>query len=248
MDIEDGGIREISRPSFPVVTESFELSGRGTTWGRDDEDFLFVEQHGDDYELRASPPSGPSRLLRTFHEELPSSIAVNEDRIAYEWGPMDRRSVALARAGEPDVRMVFTFRGYLESITWSRDGRRLALTAYQIPDGQEGVGSPELTVLDFDPAGNVIGEPRVLSTPDMGWWSPHWLPNGLGLLVVGNDGNIWRVSLDAGVRPIPVTGDLSDPVWWFQLSPDGRSIAYKRFTLQGSSIWRVELGDALVGR
>ncbi len=247
MDLEDGGIREISEPSFPVVTGSFELSGRGTTPGQDDEDFLFVEQHGDDYELRASPPSGPSRLLRTFREELPSSIAVNKDRIAYEWGSMDRRSVALARAGEPEAQMVLTFRGYLESITWSRDGRRLALTAYQIPDGQGGVGNPELMVLDFDPAGSVIGEPKVLNTPDMVWWSPHWLPNGRGLLVVGDDGNIWRVSLDAGVRPVPVTGDLTGGAWLFRISPDGGSIAYTKTTLQGSSIWRVDLGEALAG-
>ena len=36
---------------------------------------------------------------------------------------------------------------------------------------------------------------------------------------------------------------LNDP----QISPDGRSIAYTRGTLHGSSIWRVDLGDALAG-
>jgi len=257
LDIENGGTREISRPSFPVVTESFEVSGRGTTWGRDDDDFLFVEQNGDAYELRGFPPTGPSRLLRTFRRGLPASIGVYENRIAYVWGPdgstnfLDRQSsVELAIVGDTEAQMVLTFRGLIESVTWSRDGRCLALKAYRMPENQESPGfpSPELIVLEFDSAGNVIGEPAVLTPPDMYWWSPHWLPNGRGLLVVGNDGNIWRVSLDAGVRPVPVTGDLSDSVWWFKISPDGRSIAYTKNILQGSSIWRVDLGEALVGK
>jgi Tol biopolymer transport system component len=247
MNLENGGIREISHPNSPVVRKSLELAGRGTTWWQDGEDFLFVEQHGSDYELRASPPSGPSRLLRTFRGELPATMGVNEDWIAYEWGPMASRSVVLARAGETETRMLITFRGYLESVSWSRDGRRLAFTAYRMPGDQETPSGPELMVLDVDPSGNVIGEPKVLNVPDMHWWSPHWLPNGRGLLVVGNDGNIWQVSLDADVRPVPVTGDLTDPVWWFQISPDGRSIAYTKNILQGSSIWRVDLGDILGG-
>ena len=245
LDLRDGQIQAMNEPTYPAVLTSFELSGRGTAWFQDNGDFLYVERHGPDYELRASPPSGPSRLLRTFPGELPGFIAVSEDRIAYEWGPMARRSVALARVGEAEPKMLFTFRGYLESVTWSQDGTRLAMTAYRIPEGQDGVGKPELIMLEVDPSGNVMGEPKVLDAPDMVWWSPHWLPNGRGLLVVGDDGNIWQVSMEADVRPVPVTGDLSDPVWWFQISPDGRSIAYTKNILQGSSIWRVDLGDAL---
>jgi hypothetical protein len=101
--------------------------------------------------------------------------------------------------------------------------------------------------MEIDPSGAVIGEPMALETPDMVWWSPQWLPNGRGLLVSGDDGNIWRISLEPGARPVAITSDLPDPVWWFLIAPDGRSIAYTRNILKGSSIWRVDLGDALAG-
>ena len=87
--------------------------------------------------------------------------------------------------GSGNRRCCSRFRGYLESVTWSQDGTRLAMTAYRIPEGQDGVGKPELMMLEVDPSGNVMGEPKVLDAPDMVWWSPHWLPNGRGLLVVG---------------------------------------------------------------
>jgi Tol biopolymer transport system component len=246
LDIEEGKIREVSQASVPVVVSSLELSGRGTTWWRDDEDFLYVEQRGGDYDLMASPPSGPSRLFRTFHGELPATIAVREDLIAYEWGGMAERSVALARVGDSEPRMLMTFRGYLESITWSHEGRRLAFTAYRMPGGQEDPGHPELVVMELDGDGRLAGEPTVLTTPDIAWWSPHWLPDGRGLLIVGG-GKIWRVSLEPGVDPVPITADLTGYVLWPHISPDGRHMAYGRNTLRGSSIWQVGLGEVLSG-
>jgi Tol biopolymer transport system component len=246
LDIAEGGSREVSRSSVPVVLEGVELSGRGTTWWRDDDDFLYVERHGGDFDLMASTPSGPYRLLRRFQGELPATVAVNEDWIAYEWGPMARRSVALARVGDSAPRMLMTFPGRLESITWSHDGRRLAFTAYRRLEGREPPVRPELMIMELDGAGNLMGEPTVLTTPDIAWWSPHWLPGGRGLLLVGG-GNIWKVSLDPGVDPVPITDDVEGNVFWPHISPDGRYMAYETSTLRGSSLWRVGLGEALSG-
>jgi Tol biopolymer transport system component len=247
LDLADGGTREITDSLFLPEEMPFELSGRGTAWGRDGEDFLYVERHTDRFELRASPPTGPSRLLRTFRGKLPDFIAVHEDRIAFEWGPMDRRSVMFARAEDDEPRALLTLRGYLEWVTWSPDGRRLAVTTYDMPPDGESPEPAELRVMEIDPSGEIVGEPTVLGTPDMVWWSPQWLPSGRGLLVSGNDGNIWRVSTEPEALPVAITADLPDPVWWSRISPDGRSIAYARNIFQGSSIWRVDLGDMLAG-
>ena len=66
-------VRRISDGETRVLTESYV---RGLRPGRevlgpggavtDGEDFLFLERHGDQIELRSSPPEGPSRLIRSF--------------------------------------------------------------------------------------------------------------------------------------------------------------------------------------
>lgn len=252
LDLDDGRAREITRHLAAV---GIEFSGRGSARSRDGDDFLYIEQRGERFDLRASPPGGPPRLLRTFHGELPASIAVCEDRIAYRQpqseparqgsGSEKQSSLMLARAGDDETRTLLTVpgRGSLESPTWSPDGRRLAVKVYRTPPGARRYETLELLVLKIDPSGDVIGEPIVLETPDGYWWGPKWLPSGRGVLVVG-DGTVWRVSAEPGVRPVAIT---DDSVWDFEISTDGRSIAYIRADLRGSSIWRVDLGDALAG-
>ncbi len=105
----------------------------------------------------------------------------------------------------------------------------------------------ELLVLAVGSSGEVLGEPRVLDTPENRvFWSPRWLPDDHSLLIP--TGNVWRVSVDPGTRPVNVTSDLDlhgSGVYRaeFRLSPDGRFIAYAGEAFRGSSIWRVDLGD-----
>jgi Tol biopolymer transport system component len=244
MDLEHGATREISADFFLPEWTSSQLSGRGGVLWRDGDDFLYVERHGDRFELRAAPADGPSRLLRTFDNELPYMVAVYDDRVAYGVsGPDGYKYLMLARAGDDEVREVLTVRGALESYTWSPDGRRLTVAAYRRlpPDVLE------LLSLEVTASGEVAGDPTVLDTPDAFWWSPRWLPNGQGLLVQDEVGEVWRISLQPGVRPVPITGDLpaDHEVWDFRISPDGQYIAYARSIFRGSSIWRIDLGDAL---
>ncbi len=60
---------------------------------------------------------------------------------------------------------------------------------------------------------------------------------------------IWHISTEPGARPVEITADLPYHVnnASFRMSPDGRSIAYAAGIFRGSSIWRVDLGDALAG-
>jgi Tol biopolymer transport system component len=258
LDLGDGRAREITRQHAPA---GIELSGRGSAGNRDGDDFLYIEHRGERFELQASAPSGPSRLLRTFRGELPASIAVCDDRIAYRQPQSEparqgseseeQSSLMLARAGDDEPRALLTLpgRGYLESPTWSPDCRRLAVKVYRMPPGAKLWEALELLVLEIDPSGHVIGEPTVLETPDRYWWGPKWLPSGRGLLVSTDDGNVSRISTEPEVLPVNITGDVADPLYAgaFQISPDGQFIAYARTIFRGSSIWRVDLGDVPAG-
>jgi len=252
LDIGAGAARAITDDFFLPDFTTFGLTGRGGIQWRDGDDFLYVEQHGDRFDLRALPPSGASRLLRTFQDAPPPEIAVFGDRIAYKLSrdvsaDERRNSLVLARAGSGESHAILSIRGVFESPTWSPDGRYLTVDAFErSADGAS--DSLELLVLDVDPSGEVIGEPTVLDTPDgPWWWSPRWLPDGRGLLVQTEDGRIWRVSTEPGIRPVDVTADLppNHTAWDFHVSPGGRSIAYARNIFRSSSIWRVDLGGAL---
>ncbi len=249
LDLQGGDTREVTENLVPDW-DSFELSGRGGVHWRDGDEFLYVERQGDRLELWTVPAAGSPRLLHTFHDTFPYMISVYDDRIAYVAGrtvPADEgRSLMLARAGDEQARALLTVRGFLEFATWSPDGSHLTVDTYRLPPGPP--SRLELLAFEMDPSGVVLGEPTVLDTPDdVWWWSPRWLPNGRGLLVQGEDGNVWRISSEPGVRPVPITGDLPDnhEVWDFRISPDGGYIAYARSIFQGSSIWRIDLGDAL---
>jgi dipeptidyl aminopeptidase/acylaminoacyl peptidase len=259
-DLEQGDVRIVTEDFLLPDQMPFELSGRGGVLWRDGGEFLFVERERDQFEVRGVSSDGPSRLLRTFDGNLPGSIAVRGEWIAYSHGdpnPNTREegasvSVMLVRAGDGPAREIMAFhQGVLESFAWSPDGNRLALDTWNVePDQPPPPWGLQLLVLEIDASGEVIGEPILLDGPEGFWsWSPRWLPDGRGLLVQGEDGNVWRISSQPGGRPVEVTEALppNNEVWDFRVSPDGRFIAYARGIFRGSSIWRVDLGEALTG-
>ncbi|KPK76542.1 MAG: hypothetical protein AMS25_17315 [Gemmatimonas sp. SM23_52] len=253
-DLETRETRVITEDLLLPDRMSFELSGRGGVHWRDGDEFLYVERHGDRFEVRAVPADGPSRLLRAFHGVLPYSVAAYGDRIAFiDPDPSSKADkdiyLMLARVGDEQAHPVLTVRGVLESANWSPDGTRLAVDVYRrsSPSGNP-VGVLELLVFEVNTSGEVVGEPTVLDTPDdVWWWSPRWLPNGQGLLVQDEVCDVWRISSEPGVRPVKITGDFPSNhlVCDFRISPDGQFIAYPRTIFRGSSIWRVDLGDVV---
>ncbi len=49
-------------------------------------------------------------------------------------------------------------------------------------------------------------------------------------------------------EPVSVSEEEEGTIHDFVLSPDGRHVAYAPYLSLGSSLWLVDLGDALVGR
>jgi Tol biopolymer transport system component len=57
--------------------------------------------------------------------------------------------------------------------------------------------------------------------------------------------DVWLFSIREGEQPVAITRDENSEFWYYQLSPDGRYIAYQGEIKRGSSLWLIDLGDAL---
>jgi Tol biopolymer transport system component len=252
IDLDDGGVREISRQPLWDRYRTFNPSRVGAL-------FLYAERFEDRFEFRAVHPDMESILLRSFPaDEFPPLIDVHDKRIAFTKPSGDSTSLFVAWAGKTDAKRVLTVEGRLSSRgsaapSWSPDGSLLAL-AYSAPDA----GDTDVLLVELTSAAEMVGEPRTLSLEPgpLWWWNLTWLPDGSGFVINGfgadraggpRGTNIWLVSLDPGTEAVPLTADDPNDTWAFSLSPDGRYLAYSSDVHAGSSVWRVELGDVLTG-
>jgi Tol biopolymer transport system component len=235
---------ELSRNVF--LASSMRLSGAGGIHCRDGDDFLFFEKREGHYLLVASLPQGPARVMRTFADKLPRSVAVHGNRIAYVQNSGEEDSLFLATAGNETARRLLKLQGILDMVVWSPSGRRMAAGHFDRSIGYhfDPLGR-DLIVFEVRPSGEIRGEPRRYSVPAGTWWNPRWLPNGRGILVNGLDANVWLIPLDPNARPVAITQDDPNSVWLYKLSPDGRYIAYPGERELGSSIWLLKLEEPL---
>lgn len=248
--IEGDGSWELSHVQNFVqrMNDQMAPTGAGGTIGRDGEYFLYYEKQNDRFELHASPPRGPSRRLWTFGEKPPRSVAVNGERIAWVENTETQASLYLAVAADAGPRCILSRQGMLDMAVWSRAGDKIAVYYF---DPRRSTGKNwdpvgrDLVVLEVDREGKLVGTPRSYSIPAGHWWNPRWLPDGRKILVSGMDGNVWLVPLEQGARPVAITGDDPNGVWIYQLSPDGRNIAYPSSVQRESSIWLLELEQPL---
>jgi Tol biopolymer transport system component len=249
LDLETGLAREVSRALWGDYVRHNLVDGG--------EQFLYAEDHGDLLELRAIRPTGLSRLLRSFApEEFPNGFALHGDRMAFTRRSGGETSLFIAVAGRDDIRRVFTHPGQIADVgmwrpEWSPDGAMLALSYTETPS-EPGLHADgfEIMLVRLTPEGELVGDPRILTLePGPKWWyALQWLPDASGFLVLGMgagsgiiDTDIWLVSLDPGVAPVALTADDPGSVWHFELSPDGKYVAYSSETPVGGSIWKVEL-------
>lgn len=213
--------------------------GPGGTWAAH-EDLYFLERHGERLDVKAWRAPGEVRTLRSLPAALlgRTNVAVHGDRVAWQQERGDSIDVMIAEGPEtPPRRLLSMAMTSSNEISFSNDGRLMALHFARGP------GAPDLMAF-VDPTGAML--PRIVDTGLSYWYWPRWLPDNSGVLVIGGgagaEAHVVRIPTADGGQPVYIT--RADPAskWGFELSPDGRFIAYPGEIWKGSSVWRVNVG------
>ncbi|MCK5653464.1 MAG: PD40 domain-containing protein, partial [Gemmatimonadetes bacterium] len=220
-------VRSMANGEDRVITnslfyhEAFRLVGPGGTSNTAGDEFLYLERNGDQVELRATPPVGPSRLLRSFSlAEGKWAKGVFGDRVAYAAAdgepllpglPPGRIVVAQGPGGIP--REVASPESVtFDDIVWSPDGRWIAATTFVIAEPVE-ESEIKVLVVGVGPDGEVTVPARLIDNPTTGSaWDLRWLPDGSAVTLYGQSlpdfaFDIWLVPVQNGGRPQKLTRD-----------------------------------------
>ena len=233
-----GGSRHVITESAPGHNMLFP-HGPGGTWAAHEE-LYFLERRGDWLDIKGWRGPGEERTLHSLPASLlgRTNFAVHGNRVAWQQERGDSVDLMIADGENAEHRRLLTMYGMsgTNEISFSNDGKLLALHY------SRGPGSPDLMAL-VDPSG--VAPPRIVDTGLSYWYWPRWMPDDSGVLVVGGgagaEAHIVRIPLAEGAKPVNVT--QSDPAskWGFEVSPDGRFIAYPGEIWKGSSVWRINL-------
>jgi TolB protein len=128
----------------------------------------------------------------------------------------------------------------VDSMAWSPDGARLAVTLFNEP------GPTQIALIPVDTAGRQLS--RMLTDLPGGALDPAWAPDGSWVAFAGREGyavEIYAVQPD-GSSPTRLTSDgvlARSPVW----SPDGHSVAYLSNKTGYFEIWAVDVAPDASG-
>ncbi|NIR45957.1 MAG: hypothetical protein GWN99_16080 [Gemmatimonadetes bacterium] len=222
------------------------IAGRGGGPSSRDE-FIYLERNGERVELRAASFDGPSRLLRTFPSTFGTGmrpvIGVADDRVVWTENAGDATAVMLAEGPDGAPRELARVPALFADLVWSPDERWIAGSVFR----SEGSG---IILLAMTPDGELASEPRFIAVPILVGWDLRWMPDSQALTIMSQSlpsgkTNVWLVPIHEGEEPVAITEDETSEFWFTQRSPDGRYIAYPAQVQRGSSLWMVDLGDAL---
>lgn len=240
----DGRTRQVTSARYTPPRTG--LSDRGGLPSHGDT-FIYLERGDQALELRAASFDGPSRLLRTFPTDYATgirAIGVYGDRVAWTETVDGETVVMLAEGPDGAARELARTRAALAELVWSPDGRRIAAAAYLSSTGFR------VMFLDLTADGQVESGPRLVESSMVVGWGIRWLPEGRAVTLIAQSmptwgADVWLVPVGEGGTPVALTRDEAADIWFYQLSPDGRYVAYPGEVGRGSSLWMVDLGDAL---
>jgi Tol biopolymer transport system component len=251
-------VRRLADGHTRVITRAAYVSHSVYSWGSpgatgpggahtNGDEFLYFERRGDRLDLWASAPEGPSRMLRSFPIDYfgRTGFGVHGNRVAYTARRGDSTAVFVAEGRNGTPRHLFSMAGSFTQPVWSHDGRWLAFS-YDSPGPPPRHG---VLLVGVSANGTVAVSPRIVEVGGEGW-QIQWLPDDHALTVMaltpGSDQTqVFLVSLREGEPPVALTRDDPSTRWGYELSPDGRYVAYPAEISRGSSLWLVDLGEVL---
>lgn len=242
--VADGRTRQVTNSRYTPPRTG--LSDRGG-WTSHGDAFLYLERGDRELGLRAASFDGPSRLLRTFPADYATgiqAIGVNGDRVAWTETADGETLVMLAEGPDGAARELARTPAALAELVWSPDGRWIAAAAYLSSNAFR------VMLLRLTPDGQVETGPRLVESPMAVGWGIRWLPDSQAFTIIAQSlptwgTDVWLVPVGGGEAPVALTRDETADFWFYQLSPDGRYIAYPGTVGRGSSLWMVDLGEAL---
>ena len=227
------------------ITDSLPGAQISPAWAPDGRRLAFVSYDSAGASIVTMPPTGGDvRRLRSFSYDggipLAPKWSPDGSQIAFEQGD----SVLVMAADGSGLTLLARVRD-VHSLAWSPDGRWLAGVRENSAFAYSGSGFGNLaasTVFVVPAAG---GTPVMVSDSTTLNLSPAWLPDGKALLYLSSGGggrDIYLQRIGRGGRadgaPKRVTTGLDAHT--FALSPDGKRLAYSKYT-RDLNIWMVRL-------
>jgi Tol biopolymer transport system component len=224
--------------------------GRGGGYDYDGGEFLYIERHGQEFQLRSVWPGSEPRLRRSLPGGLDTRTAfyLHGDRVAWFEQKGDSAHLYIATdASQPPARLLSA---RLENVRCCRVGGAFSREGSQLVV-QDMTDYRRMLLLDLSPDGRSVHRQRVMDTGAVYWYEPRWLPGDDAIaLIAGYEGtrtHVVLMSLRDGEPPIVLTRDDPASKWGFVLSPDGRHIAYPGEVWQGGAVWTMDLSPTVVG-
>jgi len=221
------------------------LTAGGDWYGTNHGEFVYTEINADDVELRGASFSGATRLIRSFPRVSGrrSHVAVEGDLVAYTQAHGDSSTLYVAHGPTGQAPPVLTLLGNLDEIVISPDAKMIAATVYGRDTTKQ--TAAELALIPIATPAHT----RFIAIGD-GGYEAVWTPDSKAVFYLKSEKNwaqtsIWRYPVRADEPPQNVTKNETSKMWGYELSPDGRAILVPAEHGRGSTLWRVDLKEAM---
>jgi Tol biopolymer transport system component len=226
-------------------TLNLPLTAGGDWYGMNHGEFVYTEIDRDNVELRAATPSGTTRLVRSFPRASVrrSHVAVEGDLVAYTESHDDSSTVYAAHGAAGDASPVLTVLGNIDEIVISPDATMIAAIVYGRDITKQTNG--ELALIPIA----APAQTRFIATGD-GGYEAVWTRDSKAVFYLKADKNwaqtsVWRYPVRGDEPPRNLTKNETSLMWGYQLSPDGRAILVPAEHGRGSTLWRIDLKQAM---